>query len=162
MFVPLEFCRKVQLIFKVFWEFCLELLNVLNHCLELTQEKHLLLIWTRIKKLTCLIENKVKQPDQYVNELALISVFGKSHIEYTFNSGKLPSINFSLSTMTDISQNRVFQLINSDFKRFHIFREEYFGPLSILESDFVDNSHLGNVLNNRQRFLLPNNLMIEM
>jgi hypothetical protein len=73
----------------------------------LSQEKNFLLDGRRIKKLSCLFENKVKQTNQYVNEFSLISLIGKSHVQNTFNCSELPCIDLIFSVMTGVSQDAV-------------------------------------------------------
>ena len=56
----------------------------------------------------------------------------------------------------------MLELINCNFKCLYVLGEEYFSSLGILECYFVDNGHLGDVLDDGQGFLLVFNFMIKL
>jgi hypothetical protein len=60
--------------------------------------------------------------------------------------------------VAEISENGVLQFKDCKFKGLEVLREEDFGFLRVFESDLIDDSELGNMLDDGKRLFLGSNL----
>ena len=60
--------------------------------------------------------------------------------------------------MAQISEYGVLQFKDCKFKGLEVLREEDFGSLCVFESDLIDGSELGNMLDDSERLFQGSNL----
>jgi hypothetical protein len=61
--------------------------------------------------------------------------------------------------VSQISENGVLQFKDCQFKGLEVLREEDFGSLCVFESDLIDESELGNMLDDGERLFLGSNFL---
>ncbi len=84
-----ELGRNVEFFLDILRKFGIELFDGLYDGLNLVQEKDFFFVGTGTEKMAGLLQHEAEETDQDVNQLSLVGVLGKSHVEDTLKRRKL-------------------------------------------------------------------------